>query len=212
VIEPITGSSKMAFTISLSAPSAVKTSVKYETSDGTALLRLDYSHKRGTAKFAPGVTSKIVYVTVKHDAIPEPDETVNLDLSFPKNVTIGDGHAVGTIVDKGPVGISVSDAQVLEQNRGSNNINFTISLTKATTLTVKVSYATADLTATQPADYTAKTGTVSISAGHTSVVVSVSVKGDTLVEGNEIFVLQLSHPIGGLIADGLGAGTIIDND
>jgi hypothetical protein len=40
----------------------------------------------------------------------------------------------------------------------------------------------------------------------------VSVKGDTIVEGNEIFVLQLSHPIGGVIVDGLGAGTIIDND
>jgi hypothetical protein len=212
VIEPIIGSTKMAFTVSLSAPSAVKTSVKYETSDGTATVRLDYSHKRGTAKFAPGETSKTVYVTVKHDSIPEPDETVFLDLSLPKNVTIADGHAVGTIIDKGPVGISVSDASVVEQDRGSNNMKFTISLTKASPFTVKVSYATADLTATAPADYTAKSGTVSISAGHLSVVVSVSVKGDTLVEGNEIFVLQLSHPVGGLIVDGLGAGTIIDND
>jgi chitinase len=202
----------MAFVISLSAPSAVKTSVKYETSDGTATVRLDYSHKRGTAKFAPGETSKTVYVTVKHDSIPEPDETVFLDLSLPKNVTIADGHAVGTIIDKGPVGISVSDAQVIEPNRGSVNMSFTISLTKPSVSAVKVSFATADLTATAPADYTAKTGTVSIRAGHTSIVVNVSVKGDTLVEGNEIFVLQLSHPIGGVIVDGLGAGTIIDND
>jgi chitinase len=212
VIEPIIGSTKMAFTVTLSEPSAVKTSVRYETSDGTATAGLDYSHRRGTAKFAPGVTSKVVYVTVKHDSIPEPDETVFLDLSFPKNVTIARGHAVGTIIDKGPVGISVSDASVTEPDRGSVNMKFTISLTKASTSSVKVSFATADLTATAPADYTAKSGSVSIRAGHTSVVVTVSVKGDTIVEGNEIFLLTLSHPIGGLIVDGIGAGTIIDND
>jgi hypothetical protein len=40
----------------------------------------------------------------------------------------------------------------------------------------------------------------------------VTVNGDTLAEGNETFSLKLSSPVGAVLADTLGTGTIVDEE
>jgi hypothetical protein len=76
-----------------------------------------------------------------------------------------------------------------------------------------VNYATANGTASAGADYTAVSGTLSFAVAELSKPVTVPLLDDTLYEGNENFFINLSGASGAAtIADGQGAGTIIDND
>ncbi len=108
--------------------------------------------------------------------------------------------------------VSVSDATVTEPDSGSVTATFTVTLSASSTSAVKVSYATVNKTARAPGDYTTKRGTVTIPAGATSATVAVPVVGDTLVEPNETFQVTLSCPSNAGLADGIGVGTIVNDD
>ncbi len=139
----------------------------------------------------------------------------------PANVGAGlvDGRAAGMQVCLPPPAaptFTVSDVTVAEGNGGflatSKILAFTVSLTGPLTTAASVRYATADGTATT-ADYGAKPlTTLSFSAGQTSKVVNVTVKGDTVFEPNETMLLQLSSPVGAAISDAQGVGTITNDD
>jgi aryl-phospho-beta-D-glucosidase BglC (GH1 family) len=108
--------------------------------------------------------------------------------------------------------LSVSDASITEGDSGSSQLTFTVTLSKAATGPVSVNYATADGTAAAGSDYTARSGTLTFAAGETSKTISITVAGDTAVEANENFSVVLSGASGATVADGTGAGTIINND
>src|SRR5205823_2529924 len=63
-----------------------------------------------------------------------------------------------------------------------------------------------------PDDYTASTGSVTFNANDTSKTVNVTVNGDLLQEGNEVFSLNLSSPSNTTLGTGSETATIIDND
>jgi len=67
-------------------------------------------------------------------------------------------------------------------------------------------------TATPGIDYTATSGTLTFDPGDKSKSLSVEVKGDTQSESNETFFVSLSNATEAAIADGLGQGTIVDDD
>ena len=73
-----------------------------------------------------------------------------------------------------------------------------------------VNYATANVTATAPADYTAVTSPLTLRPGPTQQVTVVNV--GHLEEANETFQVNLTSPTNATIADNLGIGTIVDND
>ncbi|HET7665028.1 MAG TPA: Calx-beta domain-containing protein, partial [Mycobacterium sp.] len=75
-----------------------------------------------------------------------------------------------------------------------------------------VHYATASGTATSPSDFLARSGTVKFSGGHRKNKIAVTIVGDTLDEANEQFTVRLSSAVGATIANGVGVGTITDND
>jgi hypothetical protein len=93
------GNKAFVFTLSLSAPSAFSTRVRYQTADGTAIASSDYTARSGEIVFAAGVTSMTVSIAVLGDTTPEADETFLVNLHTPVNLTIGDAQAVGTILD-----------------------------------------------------------------------------------------------------------------
>ena len=201
------------FTASLSAASGRTVTVQYATSDGTATNPGDYASASGTLTFAAGETSKSIPVVVNGDNADELDETFNVVLSSPSNVTILDGTGVGTITDDdGPPALSVDNVSVAEGNSGTANATFTVTLSPASGKTVTVNYATANGTASAPADYTAKSGGLTFSAGETTKTVTVLTKGDVLDEDNETFTLDLSGAANATISDNQGVGTINDDD
>ena len=115
-----------------------------------------------------------------------------------------------TATVRGPVTISVADAEA-EEAAGAT-IDFAVTLNRAAAGTVTVDYATADGTATAGEDYTAASGTLTFAAGVLTQTVAVTLLDDAIDEGRETFTLTLSNPSGAVIADGEAVGTIINTD
>ena len=214
VVEGNVGMTNATFTVSLSAR---------ERPGGHRRLcdRGRDSHRRrsttwrtnGTLNFAAGQTSKQVTVLVNGDLLDEGNETFLLNLSNPSNATISDGQGLGTITnDDGAPGLSVNDVTVTEGDSGTQNATFTVTLAPASGQNVSVDYATADGTATAPADYAATSGTLTFAPGQTTKTVTVLVVGDTLDELDETYTVNLSNAVNAAILDPTGLGTIIDND
>ena len=113
----------------------------------------------------------------------------------------------------GTPAISIADASVSEGNSGTKQLNFTISLSQAATSAVGFDVATANGSATAGSDYlaAAQAGR-SIAAGATSASFAVTINGDTAVEPNESFVVNLSNVTGATVADAQATGTITNDD
>jgi aryl-phospho-beta-D-glucosidase BglC (GH1 family) len=108
--------------------------------------------------------------------------------------------------------LSIGDVQVMEGNSGFTDAAFVVSLSAPSGKTVTVNYSTQDGTATAPSDYTAASGTLTFAPGETSKTIHIQVRGDTVVEPNETFFVNLSSPTNATIADGQGQGTILNDD
>lgn len=213
ITEGDSGTSNLTFTISIDQTSGTDVTVHYATSNGTATQPADYTAASGTATITAGNTSTTVDVPVKGDTLDEDNETFHVDLTAPSGGIISDNQGTGTINDDdGAPSISVNDVSVNEGNSGTTPATFTVSLSQASGKTVTVNYATSDDTATQPSDYASASGTVTFNPGDTSKQVTVNVNGDTTVEPDERFHLDLATPANATIADALGVGTITNDD
>src|SRR5262249_17384340 len=105
-----------------------------------------------------------------------------------------------------------NDVSIAEPDSGTANLTFKVKLSAASTSAISVTYVTTAGTAKAPADFTSKTGTLTIAAGKTSGTVTVPVVGDTVKEANETFTLNLSQPTNAGIADSSGTSTITNDD
>jgi len=75
-----------------------------------------------------------------------------------------------------------------------------------------VSYMPADDTAASPEDYLTVSGTAQITAGNTTAEISVTIKGDTVAEGDESLLVKLSNAVNATIADGEGLAEVVNDD
>ncbi|NYZ24209.1 cellulase family glycosylhydrolase [Azospirillum oleiclasticum] len=91
---------------------------------------------------------------------------------------------------------------------GRTDAVFTVSLSKAATQTVSLTYATADGTAKAGQDYLATSGTLTFAPGETAKQVKVTVLGDSVAEGTETFSLKLGGAVNAGIADDTGLVTL----
>ena len=109
--------------------------------------------------------------------------------------------------------ISIDDLTVTEGNGGARSVTFTARRANPSG-TSTVTFQTADGTATvADNDYTANSGTVTFGAGATTRPVGVSVVGDTRVESDETFFVNLSSPsANATIVDPQAIGTIATDD
>lgn len=213
VTEGNTSTTKAAFSVMLSAASVSTVVVDYATTNGSA-TGADYLPTSGTITFGPGITAKTVNVEVVGDATFEPNEAFSVSLSKAVNAFIEDGTALGTITNDDVTGgsITIANATVTEGNTGTTNAVFNVALSIASSSTVTVDYATVNGSASAPADYVSDSGTLTFTPGEVGKQIAVQVAGDTLVEPNETFSVNLSNPTNATIADDVGLGTITDND
>ncbi len=214
ITEGDSGTKLLNFTVNLSSASSSSVSFKFATADGTATAGSDYVARALTSRsIAAGLTSSVIGVTVNGDTTAEPDETLFLNISNPVGATIADGQGLGTIQTDDIPSLSVTDVSITEGNSGTKSANFTVSLTSPSATAVSFKYATADGTATAGSDYVARALTGrTIAAGLTSTQIGVTLNGDTTVEPDETFFLNLSNPVGAAIADSQGLGTIQNDD
>jgi Tol biopolymer transport system component len=108
--------------------------------------------------------------------------------------------------------LAISDVTVSEGNSGTSNVVFTVTRTGTATQAISVNYVTANSSATASSDYTGTSGTLTFATNETSKTIIVPIIGDTAVEGNETFFVNLSNAVNATIVDNQGLGTITNDD
>ncbi|MDX2231165.1 MAG: Ig-like domain-containing protein [Leptolyngbyaceae cyanobacterium bins.349] len=118
-----------------------------------------------------------------------------------------------TITVTGQPSLNIANVSQAEGNSGNTSHRFTVTLSSASSQTVSVNYATADGTATvADGDYVADSGTLIFLPGETSKVIPIAVRGDTRLEANETFRVNLSTATNAQIGQGNGTATIVNDD
>ncbi len=112
--------------------------------------------------------------------------------------------------------VAINDVSITEGNAGTSILTFTVTRSIDATA-FSVDFATANGSATAGSDYIAASGTISFTAGGAlTQAVSVTINGDTAVEANETFAVELSNLVNTTgtttIADAQGVGTITNDD
>jgi hypothetical protein len=154
-----------------------------------------------------------VSVLVNGDLQSELDETFLLNLSQPVNAIIGDGQAIGTIInDERPPALSINDVSIAEGQSGTAEATFTVSLSSPSAHTISINYATADGVARSTSDYFARSGTLTFSPGQTSKTFTVPINGDTALEADESFFVFLSGALNASVGRARGMGVVLNDD
>ncbi|BCM92994.1 hypothetical protein IAD21_04879 [Abditibacteriota bacterium] len=217
---------QLVFTLTLSKASPQPILVIVQSANTTtspATAKSDYVPLGKTrVTFAPGETSHTVPITIVGDTIYEEDERVVLLLGTPVGATLGQASAEGSILnDDASPSLSINDVNVTEGNAGYTKAIFTVTLSSPSSRTTSVGYSTLSYgrgvaiggtSSTPNVDYLAASGTLTFLPGQTSKTVVVYIKGDPLVEGNEPFLVRLSSPVNARLSDGIGLGTIQNDD
>ena len=236
VVEGDSGSTEMAFTVTLSAPVSAQVSVAYAaaTMAGTATSGTDYAFASPVryVGFEPGQTSNTAKVNVTGDTTMEGDETVRVALGAlvvpptPSGVVVSTamGVGTGTIIDDDTPTLTIDSPSVTEGNAGTTDLTFTVTLSPAAASQVTVDWADAgDATAESGSDYTALAGgTLTFAAGETSQTITVPVRGDSAIEPDETVRIGISNPNpsatpirdadGDRASSAIGVGTIANDD
>lgn len=209
------GTTNFTFTVSLSAPAGPGgVTFNIATANGSATAGVDYVAQSLTGQTIPAGSSTYTFtVQVNGDTANEPTETFFVNVTSVINAVVVDGQGVGTITNDDPLpSMSIDDVSVVEGNAGTVNAVFTVTLSAASGQTATVLYATADGTATQPADYTSTSGSLTFTPGQTTRTLTVPVIGETVPEANETFFVNLSGAANATISDNQGVGTITNDD
>ncbi len=224
---------KVTFTVSRAGAgdnvASVKVTTATDSGDGVKAADADDYTAIATAQtlnFAKGVTSQTVEVQTTQDDLFEPDETFRAVLSAPAladgdpgtgvSIESGKGTAIGTIKnDDTEPSFAVADASASE----GDAITFTVTRSGAQDNAVSVKWNTkADSSdganAASATDYTRVTTaqTLTFAKGVGTQTFAVATTEDTLHEGAETFLVELTGAVGGTIATAEATGTITDDD
>ncbi|MEV8436091.1 Calx-beta domain-containing protein [Actinosynnema sp. NPDC051121] len=211
------GTTTLAFTVDGNGGCYTAASVHYDIAAGTA-GDTDLTAGSGTVSWASDDTGlKTISVPVTRDALDEANETFSVILSPVSGWTdLADNTGTGTILDDdGTPTWNVDDAACSEGNSGTHSCAFTISLStpkqsgSLPTVLVSASNGTAG-----SADYTAFSNQlVALPLGQSAITQNVTIKGDTVCEGDETVKLTLSSPSAGTaLADSQAIVTIQNDD
>lgn len=212
VVEGNSGSTTDAvFVVRLSEPARANAVVAVRAIDGTATSGRDYQLTAETITIPAGQSSANVVVLVFGDDEGEPDERFTVQATGIQNASnaYGPSAAMGTIVNDDAFA-SVTSTRVPEGNSGMRSVTVSIARNGPATTAISGSWRTANGTATAPSDYESASGTFTIAAGASSAAIQVNVVGDTVVEPDETFTIELFNVSSGRNAS--GTVTIANDD
>jgi hypothetical protein len=187
-------------------------SVNYATlTNGSAAVNSDFRATNGVLSYAPGEVTNSFTLTIINDGAAENNETINLRLSSPTNISLGLSNLTVTITtnDSAILSFSVATNLVSETN---GTLTLTVNRTGTTNNPVAVNFASTNVTASSSSDYTATNGTLSFAAGETSKTFTTDLTNDDTQESTETFRLVLSSPVDATIGTGTNAVTVTDDD
>jgi hypothetical protein len=196
LIEGDSGLSTAVFSVTLSLESGKRITVGYATADDSAISPDDYvAVPTATLVFSPGLTTRLVTVSVQGDTLNESDEVFWVNLVDPVNAVLDDAQGQGTIIDDdGQPSVRFSAADYAA-GEAVGSVTVSVTLSNPYSLTVAVDYATSGGTATPGEDYAAVSGTLTFDPGVTHRAFVILIVDDGLVESNETIGLALSDPV-----------------
>ncbi len=169
------------------------------------------SGKAGLARFG-----NTLIIDINQDGKAEQAKDLTIDNFFsPRNFSINDvihtegnngiTNAVFTVsATSGNGSGGTGFIEIVDNLTGSDILNFLP--------TVTLDYATANSTATAGIDYNPTSGQLTFTESETEKTITVEVKGDTLIERDETFFVNLTNASNTDIAKSQGKGTIKNDD
>ena len=182
------------FTVTLSIAAGSDTVLGWTTAAVTATSGDDFTAvTSGTLTIAAGATTGTLTVSTEEDLLAEDDETFRVTITgttLPSGVTLDTATATGTIED--------DDTLTAEVTAGASTVpegsaaEFTVTLTSATsTALVVVTYSVTG-TATSGTDYTAPSGSLTITAGASSTTITIRTTPDSVLDSGETLTVTLT--------------------
>ncbi len=216
------GLTPYVFTLTRTGDLSGTSTVQFATAFGNAVTSAeDLDAQSGVVTFTPGQATQTITINVKGDTKVEQDNLFFVNLTSPTNATPGDNQGRGDILnDDSPTPtptpaptLAINNLSKAEGNAGLTPFVFTVTRMGNTSGTTTVQYATAFGNAvTSIEDLDPQSGTVTFTAGQTSRTITINVKGDTKVEQNNLFFVNLSSPVNGVFGDNQGRGDILNDD
>jgi hypothetical protein len=198
------------FRVARTGSAALPLTVLY-TTFGTAINGTDYTLIGSSVTIPAGAAGADVVVDPIDDGVFELPETVILRLSESPDYVVGTtSPAVVTMADDDTL-VSVVAGDASAGEAGPDPGSFTVHRVGDTSGDLAVVYAVGG-TATPGADYQALPGTVTLPAGSSTAVVTVTPTDDTLIEGPESVVLTLGPGPAYTVGAPAAATVTIDDD
>ena len=190
-------------------------SVDFSTTElnSTATAGLDYVATNGTLTFSPGVLSRTFRVQVLDDLIGEATESIRVQLdNAPFGVDLGGATraTIHVLDDEATVGLTTA---TYTGSEASGQAILTLIRKGNTNTTASVFVNIASGTALSGQDFDGSAIPVSFAALEVTKSIVIPVFEDRMQEGAEQFTVSLANASAGLlIANGVAAVTIVDND
>src|SRR5262249_41124728 len=200
-----------------STPAPIPVTFDIATQDNTATTaNNDYLARSLTGQtIGAGLQTYAFDVTVNGDVNLEPTETFFVNVTNVSGAGVSDAQGLGTIVTDDVPKLSVNDVSLAEGNSGTTTFRFTVtSSLPAPSGGITFDISTQNGTGVSTSDYVARSLTSqTIPAAQSSYTFDVNVNGDTLVEPNETFFVNITNASSNAaINDGQGLGTITNDD
>jgi len=212
------GTRLATLTLALSNPAKEPVSIQFTNTDVTATAGSDYLAQSGTLTFAPGSQSQILSYTINGDSVLEATETFRVTLTDPSgNVTpAGPINVLVTIINDDSVSVRIENATTIEGSGGTTSLMFPVNLIGQSAISVRIGFATRDITALAGSDYVATSGVLEFLPGENSKSVAVLIQGDSQVERDETFAVDLAAiaplPPSVVLDRASATGTLVNDD
>ena len=211
------------FTVSVDGGGPASSTINFDvdTISGSATGGSDYVNIiNGPGSIASGTFFTNIVVTINGDTVVEADETFAVRISNPSGghtITVDTG--TGTIQNDDAATLALS-APAITETDADFTATFTATLTGGVQGGFDVAVSAADGSAVSPADYELATTSVSFAGGTGETQnVSVTIKGDDIVEADETFSVTLGAVsnadavvVGAITTGASDTGTITNDD
>jgi len=186
-------SGDLTVTAQLSASSAMDITVPF-TVTGTAANGTDFTITGSPITIPAGNTSAAATISISADITDETDETVILTMGAPTNANIGATTVHTATITDDDAYPTVSWSAATQASTGeTGTMTVMAQLTSASTATVTVPF-TLSGPATTGIDYTITASPITIPAGSTTGIVTISIIADALDESDEAVILTIGVP------------------
>lgn len=200
--------------VQLSAVSAGPVTMSWQTADGTAFAGVDYAAASGTITILPGELVGRATVNIWGGiGDSEVDEIFYIDLSNPSGGVLNDTQSEVTIGNDDNVWTPVSKVAVAEGSPGLGpTLVITTTLSPSAPFTSTFQYKFEDGTADKTTDFADGVRTVTFPALSTTQVMTVTISGDSRVEPDEAFFVEIFNEQNAWIPNPIVTGIIVDDD